>query len=166
VEVFLVLIGAAAGLAGSIVIETFRTRREHRRWLLERRYDVYVRALSHVDELLTWARNEATAPMDSEGPASQEFPALNASMNLVASDRVLAVWGELDAVIRRFYPAHIAAVHATRAAHDAGHADSDTALRGRLELDKIVTEARQLEKSLAKEMERDTGRRRDREVTP
>lgn len=155
-EVLLVLVGAAAGLAGSIVTETFRSRREQARWLVDRRHDVYVRGLAHVDRLLTWARNEVSAPGNVDRPHSDmSFHEFAANLALVGSKSVQDAWVQLDTSFRQFPLMHDAAMSALRDARSAGHTDSDDAIRLRLVLDTIVTASRGHQVTLAKAMERD-----------
>lgn len=154
-EVLLVLVGAAAGLSGSIVVEFYRSRREHARWRLERRYEVYVTALAHADRLLTWARNQASTPDESAAPEGPDFHEFAASLALVGSDAVQTAWGKLDAAFGKFPLAHLAAVDALRAAHSEGNADSDDAMRHRLKVGEVVSSARECQVELANEMARD-----------
>jgi len=154
-EVLLVLVGAAAGLGGSIVVELYRARRERARWRLERRYEAYVTALAHADRLLTWARHQASTPDDSAVPEGPDFHEFAASLALVGSDAVQTAWGRLDATFGQFPLFHLAAANARRAAHAEGLADSDDAIRLRLKVSEIVSSARQCQVELANEMARD-----------
>ncbi|MCA1703872.1 MAG: hypothetical protein LC808_11650 [Actinobacteria bacterium] len=154
-DVLLVLVGAVAALGGSIVVETYRSRRERGRWRLERRYETYVTALAYADRLLTWARDQASAPDDSGAPEGGDFHDFAAALALVGSDAVQAAWGKLNAAFRQFPLVHMAAINAYRSAISAGHADSDDAIRLRLRLADIVSSARECQVQLAKTMERD-----------
>ncbi len=86
-DVLLVLVGAIAALGGSIVVESYRSRRDRERWRLERRYETYVTALAHVDRLLTWARDQASIPDDSGGPKGGDLHDFAAALALVGSGR-------------------------------------------------------------------------------
>lgn len=154
-DVLLVLVGAVAALGGSVVVETYRSRRDREHWRLERRYETYVRALAHVDRLLNWAREQASTPNESEAPGGSEFHDFAAALALVGSNSVQAAWRELDAAFRQFPLLHMATLNAHRSAGSAGHADSDDAIRLRMRLSDLVGTARERQVELAQAMERD-----------
>ncbi len=158
VAVLLVIVGAVAGLAGSLVVEVFRTRRDHVRWLLDRQYEAYVPSLAYVNRLLDWAELEASTAADSTGPSGTDFDEFASRLALVASDDVQRAWRELDTSFRPFFGTHVHAVAARRAAQSSGSADSEDAIRLRLALVDTLTEARQRQANLAKAMAHDLKR--------
>jgi hypothetical protein len=159
VEALLVVLGGLVALAGTIVAETVRAGREHERWLLDKRHEVYVTALAHADLLLGWARDESIEPTDADPPRLSDFHATAAALALVGSENVQAAWGRLDASYRQFPMLHDAAKGARAHARASGLDDSSDAMALRLKAAEVVDRCRECETEMAQAMEKDLKRR-------